>query len=215
MGRRRILSAIAVYGALAAAAVGVLLLAGRPLGSHPDPWLDLGPLAQIGASVAGGLALALFGIVSTRWLVRNTRWARDLHISFRGLLGRLSGAEIAVFALTSGFAEELFFRGALQPWMGYVATSIVFGAVHLGPSRKFLPWTIWAVAMGFLFGAVYAVSGQLIGPMLAHIVVNYENLHFINSHDPALVVDESSASSSSTGPLVGGRERGGGSRSWH
>lgn len=211
MARRRIFSAIVVYGALGAAALGVLFLGDRPLGSHPSPWLQASLPVRLGVSLAGGLALCAFGILSTRWLVRRTSWARNLHISFRTLLGPLTSTEITVFALTSGIAEELFFRGALQPWLGFVAASILFGAVHLGPSRKFLPWTLWAIAMGFLFGSLYELSGELLGPVLAHVLVNYENLHFINTHDPA----EKKTPAALNASIVGARERGGGSRSWH
>ncbi|MFK7999043.1 MAG: lysostaphin resistance A-like protein [Polyangiales bacterium] len=211
MARRRIVSAIVVYGALGAAALGVLFLGDRPLGSHPDPWLSASFPVRLVVSVVGGLALCAFGIVSTRWLVRRTVWARQLHVSFRTLLGPLTSTEILVFALTSGIAEELFFRGALQPWLGFVAASILFGAVHLGPSRKFLPWTLWAIAMGFLFGSLYECTGELVGPVLAHVLVNYENLHFINTHDPS----EKKGPSALSASIVGARERGGGSRSWH
>ena len=211
MARRRISSAIVVYGTLAAVALGVLFLGDRPLGSHPNPWLDGTFPVRVGASVVGGLCLCAFGILSTRWLVRRTAWARQLHISFRTLLGPLSSTEITVFALTSGIAEEFFFRGALQPWLGFVAASVLFGVVHLGPSRKFLPWTLWAIAMGFLFGGLYELTGELVGPMLAHILVNYENLHFINTHDP----EEKKKPAALIASIVGGRERGGGSRSWH
>lgn len=212
MARRRISSAIVVYGALAAAALGVLFLGDRPLGSHPDPWLDASFSVRLGVSVVLGLGLCAFGILSTRWLVRRTIWARELHIGFRTLLGPLTSTEITVFALTSGIAEELFFRGALQPWLGFVAASVLFGAVHLGPSRKFLPWTLWAIAMGFLFGGLYELTGEVVGSVLAHILVNYENLHFINTHDPE---EKKKAPAALSASIVGGRERGGGSRSWH
>lgn len=211
MARRRIVSAIVVYGALGAAALGFLFLGNRPLGSHPNPWLSASFPVRLGLSVGGGLALFAFGILSTRWLVRRTTWARELHVSFRTLLGPLTSTEILVFALTSGIAEELFFRAALQPWLGFVAASILFGAVHLGPSRKFLPWTLWAMAMGFLFGSLYECTGELVGPVLAHVLINYENLHFINTHDPS----EKKAPAALSASIVGARERGGGSRSWH
>ncbi len=213
MARRRITSAFVVYGVLALVAVSVLVLAERPLGQHPSPWLDQSLAIRIGVSIVLGLVLAAIGVVSARILVHRTRWARDLHVGFRELLGPMSGSEIAVFALTSGVAEELFFRAALQPWMGLVLASLVFGGVHLGPRRVFLPWTLWAVVMGFALGATYALTGEVLGCILAHVLINYENLHFINSHDPTAT--DASASRSGANGLVGDRKRGGGSRSWH
>lgn len=138
---------------------------------------------RLGFSLGLGLVLALGVIASTRWLVRRTTWARDLHVAFRGVLGPVSGVEIAVFALTSGVAEELFFRAALQPATGYVAASLLFGLVHFG-GRRLLPWTLWAVVMGFALGALYALTGELLGCVVAHVWINYENLHFIAGHEP-------------------------------
>lgn len=146
--------------------------------------LDASRSTRLSLSLGLGVALALAVIGSTRWLVRRTTWARDLHVAFRGVLGHVSGFEIAVFAITSGVAEELFFRAALQPAAGYVLTSVLFGLVHFG-GRRLLPWTLWAMAMGFALGALYALTGELLGCVVAHVWINYENLHFIAGHEPA------------------------------
>ncbi|MEM9864950.1 MAG: CPBP family intramembrane glutamic endopeptidase [Myxococcota bacterium] len=206
------MSALLVYGGLAVCALIVFVLDERPLGGHPEPWLELEPSMEIVVSLSLAAVLVALGVGSTRVLVRRTPWARRLHVAFRELLVPLSSKEIVFFAISSGIAEELFFRGALQPWAGFAITSVVFGLVHLGPSRAFWPWTVWAVVMGFLLGAIYECTGQLIGPVVAHVLINYENLHFINSHDPLADAAPKGLQGSS---LVGGRERGGGSRSWH
>ncbi len=151
---------------------------------HPEPWWDLGPAAAHGASVGLGLGLALATIGATRVLTRRTAWARELHLAFRELLGVLPRGTVLGLALASGVGEEAFFRLGMQPSVGWVLTSIVFGAVHLGPSRRFWPWTIWAMVMGFALGAIYEATGSLAGPVLAHATINYVNLRFIGAHDP-------------------------------
>jgi membrane protease YdiL (CAAX protease family) len=182
---RRIQVALVVYGLLAMAALGWGLLRGNlDLYHHPDPWLRLPFPYGTALSLALGLAVALMVIAGTRALVRRTRWARALHVEFRGLLGPLSAGEIAIFALTSGIAEELFFRGALQPSVGVVVSSFVFGALHIGPGKRFLPWTAWATAMGFVFATLYALTGEILAPLIAHVAINYENMHFIAAYDP-------------------------------
>lgn len=202
VSRRRIVSAFVVYGALAAIAV-VWLLARDDAAA---PWMSASRTARLGLSLGLGVALAVSVIASTRWLVRRTGWARDLHVRFRGVLGPVSGFEIAVFAISSGVAEELFFRAALQPTVGYVTASVLFGLVHFG-GRRLLPWTLWAAAMGFALGAVYALTGELVGCVVAHVWINYENLHFIAGHEPA---------GAAPGPvpraptLIGSRRRAGG-----
>lgn len=185
MTPRRIRLAVAVYGVLALFALLWGALRGDlDLYHHPQPWLSLGFPTSTVAALLSGTAVAGIVILSTRVLVRRTVWARRLHVEFRNLLGPLSTAEIAVFALTSGVAEEMFFRGAMQPSLGLVLSSLVFGAVHVGPTRRFWIWTVWATAMGFVFGALYAATGELLAPIVAHVLINYENMHFIEGYDP-------------------------------
>lgn len=185
MTPRRIRLAVIVYGALALAALLWGVLRDDPnLYHHPEPHFDLGfPVSTLAALTSGAL-VALIVIVATRVLVRRTRWARSLHVEFRNLLGPLSAAEIAVFAVTSGIAEEMFFRGAMQPALGLLLSSVIFGLAHIGPMRRFWIWTVWATLMGLVFGVLYAATGELLAPILAHVLINYENMHFIESYDP-------------------------------
>lgn len=177
-----------------------------------DAWLPFGNGARIALSLAGGALVAALTVASTRLLVRRARWARTLHTDFRAVLGPLSGLEIAAYALLSGIAEELFFRGAMQPATGLVLTSVIFGAVHLGPSRRYWVWTVWAGAMGLVFGALVVLTGNLYGAILAHLVINYENLHFIDAYDPSASsleerLDDTAADASAPPKLSGTRVR--------
>lgn len=209
---RRIRLAVVFYGLLALAAVSWGIFRGRPnLYHHPEAWLPLGFPKSTLLALALGLGVALAVVAGTRVLVRRTRWARNLHVEFRALLGPLSSMEIAVFALASGVAEEVFFRGALQPDLGLVITSVIFGLVHFLP--RMWPWTLWALVMGFVFGALYALTGELLAPVLAHVLINYENLHFINAYDPsppASSEDRARRREPSEPDLVSGRLRSGG-----
>jgi uncharacterized protein len=209
---RRIRLAVAFYGLLALAAVSWGLFRGRPnLYHHPEPWLPLGFPESSALALALGLGVALAVVAATRVLVRRTRWARNLHVEFRVLLGPLTALQIAVFALASGVAEELLFRGALQPDLGLVLTSVLFGLVHFLP--RMWPWTLWALVMGFVFGVLHALTGELLAPVVAHVVINYENLHFINAYDPsppASAEDRARRREPSEPDLVSGRLRSGG-----
>jgi membrane protease YdiL (CAAX protease family) len=83
--------------------------------------------------------------------------------------------------------EELLFRGAMLPALrahyGAVAavaiTSVAFGLLHVPWSRRMLPWTLMATAMGVVFALLYLVTGEVLAPVMAHAVVNYENLGFL------------------------------------
>ncbi len=187
-----------VYVALAALAVGWAALRGNlDLYHHPAPWLFLGFPASTGVAVALGLAVGVATIALTRLLVRTTGWARALHGDLREVLGPLTGAQIGALALASGVAEELFFRGAMQPALGIVLSSLAFGLVHVGPTRRYLPWTVWATVMGFVFAFLYRATGELAAPLVAHVLINYENLHFVVAFDPS----PAAASDAATGEL--------------
>jgi membrane protease YdiL (CAAX protease family) len=84
--------------------------------------------------------------------------------------------DLVLLSVMSGVGEEAFFRGALQPVLGIVATSLLFGALHVGPHRKYLVWTLWAVGAGFLFGALYEWTGGLLAPATAHVLHNAATL---------------------------------------
>ena len=193
----RIRTAVTVYGALAAAAVGIGALRDNlDVFHHPEGILS-GELSFWPRLAVGLLSGAFFGgavVRATQYSVYRFKWAKALHTEFRGLLGPLGSLDIIAFAGLSAVAEELFFRGALQPVIGIVATSLVFGLLHIGPDKKFLVWTAQAAAMGFALGGLFWVTGDLIAPMTAHFVINYQNLHFINRYDPVLRLPRALAS---------------------
>lgn len=104
------------------------------------------------------------------------RFMRVLEEEFRHLLGKLSFTEILIIALVSGWAEETFFRGALQPLLGLTITSFIFGLLHFPMNQKFVPWTLFATGMGFLLGVLYIRTGTVITPIIVHTLVNLVNL---------------------------------------
>ncbi|MAG56308.1 MAG: hypothetical protein CMJ83_08465 [Planctomycetes bacterium] len=134
---------------------------------------------RLATDVGIGLLVGL-GLVTVTWLlVRMLGSLQELEVEFRKVLGPLPLSQILLLALLSGVAEELMFRGAMQPWLGWVATSLIFGGLHFVPSTTFLPWTMFAIGAGFLFGWLFDERQSLIAPMVAHVVVNAINLYLI------------------------------------
>lgn len=88
------------------------------------------------------------------------------------LVDGASRADLILVSVFSGVGEEALFRGALQPEIGLVASALLFGAIHVGPDRRYLVWTAWALFAGFLFGALYEVTGGLLAPVVAHVLHN-------------------------------------------
>jgi membrane protease YdiL (CAAX protease family) len=133
-------------------------------------WQDLG----LGLA-AGALLLALWGL-GRRFLAA----AAELEDHLASLLGPISGTDAVALALLSGFAEELFFRGAVQGSLGLWAAAALFALVHTGPNRPFLLWTAFAAVAGLLFGGLMAWRGSLLAPISAHVVVNAVNLRALS-----------------------------------
>jgi membrane protease YdiL (CAAX protease family) len=172
----------ATYVAGGAAAAGAALALGYPPLSGPG-WIQAGPAAGCVLSLGLGVLLATATIEATRTLVRRAQWARELHTELRPVVQGASGPSLLAVAISSAAGEELLFRGLLVPMVGIVASSVVFGALHQirGPARW--GWMAWATLMGLLFAWLYAATGNLAGPVLAHAAINLANLRFLRDND--------------------------------
>jgi membrane protease YdiL (CAAX protease family) len=134
---------------------------------------------RVAQDVGSGLAAAALLVVVSRVFTRRTGAGRGLARSLAEALGPLSARAIAVLALTSGVAEELFFRGALQPSVGLITASVLFGLAHLVPTGPLALWSVFALAAGLLFGVLFEATGNLVAPVVAHVTVNAVNLHWL------------------------------------
>lgn len=175
--------ALAVYGAMTLAAGVVAWARGASL-VRVAP--SLPALGSLEASLGLGTLVALVTIGGTRVLVHRSRWGRELRDELRALLSDASLGDTFWLALVSGVGEELLFRGALVPWWGLLASSLAFGILHLGPSRRFLGWTLWASALGGLLGEIFLCTGHIEGAILAHVTINAVNLRFVLAFDGRL-----------------------------
>jgi membrane protease YdiL (CAAX protease family) len=184
-GRIAVVIAVAVYALLGLGAFGAVLWWRHGWAfEHPAPWLPLEPGVREGYSLVLGLAFGTLVVVSTRVMVKKLAWAQALHAELRPVARAMTRPSIIALALASAIGEELFFRGLLEPWLGLVPQALVFGIVHQlrGPSRWV--WVAWATVTGLLLGAVFHLSGSLVGPMVAHALINGLNLDFMRRHDP-------------------------------
>jgi membrane protease YdiL (CAAX protease family) len=84
------------------------------------------------------------------------------------LVDSADSKDLVLVSIFSGVGEEAFFRGAVQREFGLVISALLFGLAHVGPDRRYLVWTAWAVLAGFVFGAIYDISGGLLAPVVAH-----------------------------------------------
>lgn len=154
------------------AVVGLLggIGSGTPWGTlivlRPIPWIVglIGGIALAGINalllLAGGPANPLY-----RWIFRPFR---------RALIDRLpplSWEDIVLISVMSGLAEEILFRGWLQTTLGLIPASLLFGLVHVW-GREGIGYGIYATGLGAVLGGLFAMTGNLWTPILAHAVNN-------------------------------------------
>ncbi len=165
------------YGAVLAVALAVAQLVDRPL-LYRDAAAQQVGIDWI-ASLGAGLAVAALVVAVSALLVDRTDWGRTLAGELAPLLGPLSTRHCLVLAALSGLAEEALFRGALQPWVGLVPASLIFGLAHFVPRRELAPWCLFAIAAGLLLGGLYEWTGNLVAPVVAHAGINAVNLRLL------------------------------------
>lgn len=95
-----------------------------------------------------------------------------LYHTLRPELANTAAGPICLLAVSSGVAEELFFRGWLQTEVGIILASVLFGAAHIW-NREALPYGLYATGMGFVLGGLFMYTQQrLWAPILAHVINN-------------------------------------------
>jgi membrane protease YdiL (CAAX protease family) len=99
------------------------------------------------------------------------------------LLREATVLDIIFIAAVAGFSEELLFRGMLQPRMGLVAASALFGLLH-GPDYKLWPFAVWAACVGAGLGIVYRETENMAIPMLVHAFYDGLALAYIRFATP-------------------------------
>lgn len=144
-------------------------------------WPGNSPLFFLTLTVA---VTAVIHLASRVWMQRSRR-ARRCGEEVRSLLGHLSERDLLILALASGVGEEMLFRGFLLNETGIWVSSIIFGLVHLPPSRNWLFWPVFAASMGLLLGWLCLVSNTLLWAILMHAGVNFLNLRLIMAREVA------------------------------
>ncbi|HEX2097815.1 MAG TPA: CPBP family intramembrane glutamic endopeptidase [Rubrobacteraceae bacterium] len=131
------------------------------------------PLLGLSEGVVTACATVAFGAFFY-WLSPVVRRMSDEVAPY--LVDGAKKGDLVLVSVFSGVGEEAFFRGALQPVLGLVLTSLLFGALHIGPDRRYLIWTLFSIGAGFLFGFLYEWTGGLLAPMVAHVLHNAATL---------------------------------------
>jgi membrane protease YdiL (CAAX protease family) len=128
------------------------------------------------ALILAGANYLLLTRAPSNWMVDGIRSAyRETIVP---LFGGLSMPGAIAIGAAAGIGEEWLFRGIVQPLVGLIAASVLFGVAHVGGVRM-LPFGVWATGMGLIMGTLTIVTGGLTAPIVAHGVYDMLALEYI------------------------------------
>lgn len=129
------------------------------------------PDLLIGVGVGVGITL-LSGIIYQLWPAY--RKSADLYLSL--VLRPLHWPDLLWLGLLPGLSEELLFRGVMLPaiglnWLGILVSGASFGVLHMSGVQQWA-YVIWATIIGIILAMGGVATGNLLVPVVAHIVTN-------------------------------------------
>jgi len=127
--------------------------------------LLLGVALGIGISISSGLVYRLWA---------KYRESADVYLEL--VLKPLTFFDLIWLGLLPGMSEELLFRGVMLPAfglniIGLSISSVCFGVLHLSGKNQW-PYVVWATIVGFALGFSALATGNLLVPIVAHIITN-------------------------------------------
>jgi membrane protease YdiL (CAAX protease family) len=131
----------------------------------------MGVFAGLLCASSGFITLGIGRLSGNRW-----QWIEQMRIfvlnELAPIFSTLTFVDILIIAATTGFCEEVFFRGVLQSQLGLPATALLFGFFHC-PSVRHLPYGLWATGAGIFLGWLFIDTHCLWTPILAHAISNF------------------------------------------
>lgn len=126
---------------------------------------------QIAMGIVGGTAIALGA-----WWIISRPAMRPVMDRYAELIGPLMPVRWIqwLVSICAGVGEELFFRGAIQHWLGIPFTAVLFVALHgyLDPrDGRVLRYGLFMTGAMLVIGW-WAVHFGLMAPMIAHTVID-------------------------------------------
>jgi membrane protease YdiL (CAAX protease family) len=145
-------------------------------------WQKLGSISLLELQFtpeALGLGVALAGgIIVTSSLIYRLwpAYRRSADVYLELVIKPLIWPDLIWLGLLPGLSEELLFRGVMLPAWGFnltavIVSSLFFGILHLSGIQQW-PYVIWATIVGFVLGYSALITGNLLVPIIAHVLTN-------------------------------------------
>lgn len=168
------LTRIQVLGAMGATAIILWIVA--------KLWLRFGDLSiftwrwderDLLVGLGIGLIITVLSGLTYRF-VPQYRKSADYYLDL--VLKPLVMPDIIWLGLLPGLSEELLFRGVMLPALGadhvaVIVSSLCFGVLHLSGAEQW-PYVLWATIVGLILGYSAVLTGNLLVPIVAHILTN-------------------------------------------
>ncbi|MGH2416515.1 MAG: CPBP family intramembrane glutamic endopeptidase [Microcystaceae cyanobacterium] len=146
-------------------------------------WQNLGSVSMLSvqltyAALLLGIGMALLITVASSIIYRlwpAYRRSADTYLEL--VISPLIWPDLIWLGLLPGLSEELLFRGVMLPALGFnlsavIISSLVFGILHLSGIQQW-PYVVWATIIGFFLGYSALITGNLLIPIVAHIITNF------------------------------------------
>jgi membrane protease YdiL (CAAX protease family) len=161
---------------IAMGGTAVFLLGVVKVWIHLEPALPLEThwsLLHLGLGVGLGLGITISS-AAVYQLWPSYRHAADIYLNL--VLKPLMWMDLIWLGLLPGLSEELLFRGVMLPslglnMVGLLVSSLLFGVLHLSGWQQW-SYVVWATIVGLILGYSAIATGNLLVPVVAHIVTN-------------------------------------------
>lgn len=109
------------------------------------------------------------------WLWQGYRRSAEQYLQL--VLKPLAWSDLIWLGLLPGLSEELLFRGVMLPALGFnvlalLISSACFGVLHYSGTQNW-SYVVWASIIGLILGGATLLSGNLLVPVVAHILTNW------------------------------------------
>lgn len=130
--------------------------------------------ALVGFVVSVPLFVVFVGGARLGWRPLQSTW-QFLDEVAKPFLRRCTLLDLALISVLAGVGEELLFRGLLQPAMGLLLSSLIFGLAHcISTAYVFL-----ATLIGLLLGWLLQSTGNLLTPIVTHAAYDFLALIYL------------------------------------
>ncbi|MDY6783736.1 MAG: CPBP family intramembrane glutamic endopeptidase [Cyanobacteriota bacterium] len=136
------------------------------------------PMQFSGRDILWGMGLSLAITAASGGLYRLwPAYRRSANYYLELVLKPLILPDYIWLGLLPGLSEELLFRGVMLPALGanvsaVAISSVLFGVLHLSGNKQW-PYAVWATAIGLALGFSAIATGNLLVPIVAHVMTNF------------------------------------------